>query len=56
MSQARNQQETGSKQCYEGAGDMFLRNVDWLSTDYTALYLFIITGVRIPKRKYFRVA
>jgi hypothetical protein len=22
----------------EDEGDMFLRNVDWLSTDYTALY------------------
>jgi hypothetical protein len=23
---------------HDGKGDMFLRNVDWHSTDYTALY------------------
>jgi hypothetical protein len=49
MSQARNQDESGSKQLNTGflfglffdpedGGDMFLRNVGYLSKDYMALY------------------
>jgi hypothetical protein len=45
ISQARNQREAGNKQSSdllffnpEDGGYLFLRNVGWLSTDYTALY------------------
>jgi hypothetical protein len=40
INQARNQREAGSKQSYyrEHGADMFLRNVGWLSTDYTMLH------------------
>jgi hypothetical protein len=38
VSQARNQHKTGSNQSSEDGCDIFLPNVGWLSTDYTALY------------------
>jgi hypothetical protein len=49
LSQARNQHEAGSKQGLlfllfnpEDGGEIFLRNVGWFSTDYTALYIFVV--------------
>jgi hypothetical protein len=43
INQARNEREAGCKQIRaEDGGDMFLRNVGWLSTDYTS---FIVVGV-----------
>jgi hypothetical protein len=38
MKQAANQSLFGLLSNPEDGGDIFLRNVDWLSTDCTALY------------------
>jgi hypothetical protein len=37
-SHERNRREASSKQSPEDGGDMFLRNIGWLSTDYTVWY------------------